>query len=37
MFSPDGLGMKGMLAKSGGDFKLGRTGGVLEEILRVQN
>lgn len=26
MLSPDGLGMKDMLVKSGGDFKLRRTG-----------
>lgn len=37
MFSPDGLGMKDMLVKSRGDFKLERTRSVLEEILRVQN
>lgn len=37
MFSADGLGMKDMLVKSGGDFKLERTRNVLEKFLRVQN
>ncbi|POI22194.1 hypothetical protein CIB84_014059, partial [Bambusicola thoracicus] len=31
MFSPDGLGTKNVLAKSGGKFKLGKTGNVLGE------
>lgn len=31
MFSPDGLGMKNVLAKSGGNFKLGKTRNVLGE------
>lgn len=37
MFSEDGLGMKDMLVKSGGDFILERTRSVLEGFLRVQN
>lgn len=31
MFSPDGLGMKNVLAKSGGNFKLGKMTNVLGE------
>lgn len=35
MFSSDGLGMKDVLAKSGDNFKLGKTRNVLEERVRV--
>lgn len=37
MFSEDGLGMKDMLVKSGGDFNLERTMSVLAGFLRIQN
>lgn len=35
MFSPDGLGMKNVLAKCEGNFNLGKTRNVLEERVRV--